>query len=97
MTGRDNQGRFTSGNQVAALGWAGLVERRFAGDRAAARAWVGQLGRWAYGLNYRKPDGQYQPWVKPTFRQHPGQPETFTAEYRQRLEFSLSDVEPLAF
>lgn len=98
MTNRDAQGRFTTGNQIAALGWQGLVQRRFAGDRAAARAWVGQLGRWAYGLNYfDRHTGQYMPWVKPCFRQHPGQPEQFAARYWQRFEFSLADVQPMEF
>ncbi|TXG77461.1 hypothetical protein E6Q11_02745 [Candidatus Dojkabacteria bacterium] len=97
MTNRDALGRFTTGNQVAYAGWQGLVQRRFAGDRAAARAWFAQLGRWAYGLNYRKPNGEYARWVKQPFRQHPGQPETFAAEYRQRFEFSLADVQPMEF
>lgn len=97
MTNRDSLGRFTPGNQVALLGWRGLVQRRFAGDQAAAKAWVAQLGRWAYGLSYRNANGQYMPWVKQPFRQHPGQPEQFAAEYARRFDFTLADVPELEF
>jgi hypothetical protein len=37
------------------------------------------------------------PWVKAPFRQHPGPPEQFAAQYRVRLEFSLADVQPMEF
>lgn len=97
MSNRDYRGRFVPGNQVAALGWAGLVAKRFNNDQAAAKAWIGQLGRWAYGLNYRRADGEYMPWVKPGFRQHPGKPEQFAAEYAQRFEFTLADVPELEY
>lgn len=97
MTNRDAQGRFVTGNQVALQGWAGLVRQRFGGDEATAKAWVGQLGRWAYGLNYRNADGQYMPWVKPGFRQHPGRPEQFTQDYNSRFDFTLADVPELEY
>lgn len=70
MRNRDALGRFTRGNTVAALGWHGLVRRRFQGNELAAKDWLGQLGRWSYGLNYfNRSTGQYAPWVKQPFRQ----------------------------
>jgi hypothetical protein len=93
MTGRDAQGRFTPGNQIAHSGWAGLVQRRFAGDEATAKLWVGQLGRWAYAKQFAGHQTPMMAYRAATCYAHPGQPE----QYRQRFEFTLADIEPLAF
>jgi hypothetical protein len=37
------------------------------------------------------------PWVKPGFRQHPGQPEQFAQEYNSRFAFTLADVPELEY
>jgi hypothetical protein len=37
------------------------------------------------------------PWVKPGFRQHPGQPEQFTQDYNSRFDFTLADVPELEY
>lgn len=90
-------GRFTPGNTIGLLGWQGLVSRRFAGDRATARAWVGQLGRWAYAKQFV---GHQTPMMAMRFATvyaHPGQPEQFAAHYRAALEFTLNDVQEVRF
>jgi len=53
MSNRDHRGRFMPGNQVAASGWAGLVQRRFGGDEATAKAWWGRMGAWHHDASYR--------------------------------------------
>ena len=88
-SGRNEQGRFTAGNQFAVKGWEGLVQRRFNGDITAAREWLSRIGKWEYAR-------QAQITRSGTF-QHPGNPETFLQEWRQRLNFRLSDVTELKF
>lgn len=95
--GRDNLGRFTRGHPYAALGWEGLVRKRFQGDSSAARAWLAALGMYAYGLSYYHPTTGYASWVKECFKMHPGSPEQFLMEWRRRLDFRLSDVGELKF
>lgn len=87
MTGRDSQGRFTTGNQAAALGWAALVQRRFGGDELACKRWWGRMGAYNSDAVYRARGLGAMP--------HPGQPEQFAAQYRAALEFTLADVTEL--
>lgn len=89
---RDKQGRFAAGNPYALMGWQGLVNRRFAGDVVAAKEWVGQLGRYAYGRNYWTPGKGYPCWVKGCSKTHPGTPEAFHVNWNPRLSFTLADV-----
>lgn len=91
MTGRNKRGRFTTGNPYARLGWLGLVEKRFAGDTAAARAWLAQLGRHAYARQAL--EGTRFEYRLQTVWWHPGRPEVFLAAWRQSLSFSLADVQ----
>lgn len=97
MTGRDNLGRFVAGHTHASKGWAALVQKRFEGDGVAAREWLAQLGRYGYGLAYYHPAKGYAIFVKECFRVHPGSPEQFLAEWRQRLNFRLQDVGEMKF
>lgn len=97
MTGRDSQGRFVAGHTHASKGWAALVQKRFEGDSVAARAWLAALGMYAYGRAYYHPATGYASFVKECFRVHPGTPEQFLMEWRQRLDFRLSDVGELKF
>ena len=39
--------------EIAALGFAALVEKRFGGDREAAKRYLGLLGAWASDAPYR--------------------------------------------
>ncbi len=97
MTGRDGLGRFTAGNTIARLGWAGLVARRFGGDEATARAWVGRVGVWAYAKQFV---GNQTPAMAIRFATcyaYPGAPEQFAAEYQRRFEFSLADVPEMEY
>jgi hypothetical protein len=87
MSNRDNLGRFTNGNQVAALGWAGLVTKRFAGNEQIAKRWWGRMGAYNSDAVYRARGLGAMP--------HPGQPEAFVRQYRAALEFSLNDVPEL--
>jgi len=91
MTGRNNRGRFVAGNPYAALGWRGLVAKRFDGDVTAARAWLAQLGRHAYAKQAL--EGTRFEYRLQTVWWHPGQPEQFTQRWRQSLSFTLTDVE----
>ena len=91
MTGRNKRGRFTTGNPYARLGWRGLVEKRFAGDTAAARAWLGAVGRHAYARQALQ--GTRFEYRLQTIWRHPGQPEQFTQQWRQSLAFTLDDVQ----
>lgn len=59
--------------EIGAMGWAALVDRRFAGDDAAARAWIGRIGVWA--------DDQSHPWWMRVAR-HPGSPEQFLSAWQ---------------
>lgn len=86
---RDERGRFTRGHSFAMLGWAGLVAKRFDGDVAAAKDWLGRVGAWEYAR-------QAQITRQSAF-QYPGTPETFLAEWRRRFEFSLADCGELKF
>lgn len=93
MTGRNKRGRFTAGNRFAPLGWRGLVARRFDGDVTAARAWLAQLGRHAYAKQAIA--GTVFEYRLQTIWPHPGAPETFLADWRSRLTFTLADVKEL--
>lgn len=88
-TGRDSRGRFTPGHPFAALGWRGLVQKRFGGDVAAAKDWLGRVGAWEYARQAQiRRTGAFQ---------YPGTPETFLVKWRQRFEFSLADVGEMKF
>ena len=89
MTNRDSQGRFAPGNTIAALGWAGLVTRRFGGDEEACKRWWGLMGAYNSDAVYRARGLGAMP--------HPGQPEEFVAQYSQRFEFTLADVPEMAY
>lgn len=93
MNSRDAQGRFVTGNQVAYSGWAGLVQRRFAGDEQTAKLWFAQLGRWAYAKSFAGNQTSMMQMRFATAYAHPGEPE----QYRRRFVFTLADVQPLAF
>lgn len=62
--------------QIAKQGWQGLVNRRFAGDERAAKAWVGAVGAHAYDRRLFDIYGA----IRPAFP-HPGEP----SEFRSRL------------
>ncbi|RIK32948.1 MAG: hypothetical protein DCC55_35910 [Chloroflexi bacterium] len=89
MTQRDNRGRFTTGNTISKRGWAGLVRKRFKGSEATARAYVAQLGRYAYASMFdpraRTPMMQ---WRFENFFAHPGTPEQFARQF----DFTLDDL-----
>lgn len=95
MAGRDERGRFASGHPVAVLGWRGLVEKRFGGDEAVARAWLAQVGRHTYAR--QTVGGTRFKYRLQTIWPHPGSPEEFLANHNAALEFTLDDVEELAF
>ena len=95
MIGRNKRGRFVAGHPYAALGWAGLVAKRFDGDHIAARAWLAQLGRHAYAK--QAIGGTRFEYRLQTIWPHPGPPDQFLAEWRRRLAFTLADVEELRF
>ena len=86
---RDSLGRFTPGNHYAAMGWRGLVQKRFGGDVAAAKTWLGKVGAWEYAR-------QAQITRRGVF-QHPGTPEQWLEEWRRRFEFTLADVGEMKF
>ena len=88
-TGRDSRGRFTPGHPFAKLGWRGLVQKRFGGDVAAAKTWLGKVGAWEYAR-------QAQITRRGVF-QHPGTPEQWLEEWRRRIEFTLADVGEMKF
>lgn len=88
-TGRDPKGRFVAGHSFAVKGWRALVEKRFEGDIAAAKTWLGKVGAWEYAR-------QAQITRRGVF-QYPGTPETFLQEWRRRLDFRLGDVGELKF
>jgi hypothetical protein len=71
------------------MGWRGLVQKRFGGDVAAAKDWLGRVGAWEYAR-------QAQIQRRGCF-QYPGTPETFLADWRRRFEFSLADVGEMTF
>lgn len=91
ITDRDRRGRFIKGNSYAISGWRGLVNRRFAGDEAACKAWWGRIGAYYYDIsNFASTP------VSIKFS-HPGTPEQFLAQRRRSLEFTLDDVQELEF
>lgn len=53
--------------EIARAGWRALVAKRFGGDVAAARRWLGDLGAWASDQAYR---GTFV--YKPDAFRHPG-------------------------
>lgn len=89
QSGRDEKGRFASGNAIAKMGWHGLVQKRFEGDSVAAKEWLAQLGRHSYMMQtpIRRQHAFY----------HPGTPEQWLEEWRRRFEFCLADVGELKF
>ena len=95
MTGRNARGRFVAGHPFAVFGWAGLVTKRFDGDITAARAWLAQLGRHAYAK--QAIGGTRFEYRLQTLWPHPGAPEQFLAQWRQRLAFTLADVQEVRF
>ena len=74
---------------IGRRGWLALVDKRFGSNTDAAKAWVGRVGAWEYAR-------QAQITRRGVF-QYPGEPETFLAEWRRRLEFSLADVGEMKF
>jgi len=91
MTGRNKRGRFTQGNPYAAMGWAGLVAKRFDGDVTAARAWLAAVGRHSYAK--QAIGGTVFAYRLNTVWRHPGSPSEFLSEWRQSLLFTLNDVQ----
>jgi len=91
MTGRNKRGRFVAGNTFALLGWHGLIAKRFDGDVTAARAWLAAVGRHSYAK--QAIGGTVFEYRLQTIWRHPGEPETFLADWRRRLAFTLADVE----
>lgn len=84
--------------EIAQLGWAGLVAKRFAGDKAAARAYLAQLGRWAYSHQAGGDNAPLTMRIRAeTLFTHPGTPEAFLANFRESLNFTLTVVKELAF
>lgn len=64
--------------QIAKQGWASLVQRRFAGDERAAKAWVGAVGAYHYDQRILDIYGA----IRPAFP-HPGDPNEFRAQRYQ--------------
>lgn len=94
MMQRDNRGRFTPGNTVSYQGWAGLVRKRFNGSEATAKAYVAQLGRYAYAKMFdRSARTPLMQWRFENFFAHPGTPEQFAAQFDFTLE-QLPEVRP---
>lgn len=87
---RTKTGRFTKGNEYGKRGWLALVEKRFNGDVAAAKTWIGAIGAWAYDAPYRAMGWGSFP--------HPGTPEQFLERYRATLDaITLSSVDEVSF
>jgi hypothetical protein len=96
--GRNSQGRFTQGNCIAYKGWLGLVNKRFNGDFATAKAYVAQLGRYSYGkMCDCELNSPVMVWRKYNLFFHPGTPEQFVEQYNKKLDFTLDDIEELNF
>ena len=83
-----------SKSEAGKLGWKALVRNQFDNDELAAKAWLAQLGRYAYGLNFRRRGADmfwYPVWIKSCFRTHPGTPASFMQQWRlscaQDVEF----------
>jgi len=82
-----------SKSEAGKLGWKALVRNKFDNDELAAKTWLAQLGRYAYGLNYRRRGADmfwYPTWVKACFRTHPGRPHEFMTFWRNS---AANDVE----
>ncbi|MEZ4868117.1 MAG: hypothetical protein R3C14_42710 [Caldilineaceae bacterium] len=69
---------------IARRGWRAMVRRHFAGDEAAARAWLGALGAWAYDQAAGAGNGVITPAYS-----HPGAPGEFLS---RRYQLSLFDA-----
>jgi hypothetical protein len=93
MHNRDQRGRFTAGNQVCKLGWAGLVRKQFGGDELIAKAWFAQLGRWYYAKQFVGSQTSMMAMRFSTCFVHPGRPD----EFAKRFNFTLSDVPEMRF
>ena len=96
---RNKDGTFAKGNTVCYSGFAALLNRHFDGDKQAFSAWFAQLGRYAYGLNWKRSGRDffyYEPWVKACFRIHPGTPADFMQYWRQSsaLDVNFYQGEP---
>jgi len=90
---RDEKGRFAPGNTISRAGFAAMLNKHFDGNRTAFNAWFAQLGRYAYGLNWKRSGLDffyYEPWVKACFRTHPGRPHEFMTFWRNS---AANDVE----
>lgn len=93
---RTKTGKFAPGNRVSRLGWQGLVNKRFAGNKAAARAYVAQLGRWSYAK--QAVGGTRFEYRLQTVWPHPGTPEQFLKKWEGGLNsIAVSNSEAIAF
>lgn len=95
MTGRNKRGRFIHGNSISKSGWLGLVQKRFAGDHTAARAYVAQLGRHSYAK--QAIGGTVFEYRLQTLWAHPGTPEQFLSHWQQQMSFTIESVGELRF
>lgn len=86
--GRDARGRFTKGNQWARLGWLGLVERRFSGDYALAKTWLGRVGVNAYAQQFTLLTPMMRMRLETVYA-YPGTPEAFAAAWHRRMQPAL--------
>jgi hypothetical protein len=84
--------------EIARQGWAAMVDKHFAGDEQAAKAWWGAIGKWASDVSA----GYAGTWMQAF--SHPGPPAAFLerrtqqqAACRQALAFTLSDLPEQAF
>ena len=90
---RDEKGRFAPGNTICSAGFQAMLNKHFQGDRTAFNAWFAQLGRYAYGLNYKRSGRDffyYEPWVKCIFRIHPGTPNDFMQQWRLSSAYDVN-------
>jgi hypothetical protein len=89
MKQRRDNGQFAHGNTISKQGWEALVRKRFDGDYALAKEWIGRVGANEYAK-------QAQIFRSSTFL-YPGSPEEFMAKKTESLEFNLGDVGELEF
>ena len=82
----------TRRKEIAALGWAALVERRFGGDIAAAREWIGRVGFHTYARAALAGTPNAHKLNYPQYA-HPGSPEEFLEYWERRLAFNLEELE----
>jgi hypothetical protein len=87
---RDSKGRFVPGNTIAALGWRGLVNKRFGGNEKMAKRWLAQLGGFAYASMFH-PQSRTATMQRrlETLYIHPGTPEEFV---RRLTRLNSDDV-----